>query len=106
VNFYLSGEFQVFEKQDVVRLLQLAGAKILKREPKLERELELVPNELAHHLDRHFDKSFSCCNFILYDRNKIKEIKHDHLYTVSPTWLFACIDYFRIIHPNDSKSIQ
>lgn len=97
--FYLSGEFKVFEKQDFVKLLELGGANILKREPKLERPDELVKDELPHHLYSKTDEDFACSHFILYDASKVKEIRHKYLNTVRPSWLFSSIDEFKILKP-------
>ena len=97
--FYLSGEFKVFEKQDFVKLLELGGANILKREPKLDRVDELIKDELPYHLYSKTDDDFQCSYFILYDASKVKEIRHKYLNTVRPSWLFSSIDEFKILKP-------
>jgi hypothetical protein len=103
----LSGEFNVFDKEDFTKLVELAGAKVLKREPKLDRLDELITLEIPHHLDLVFNEDFVCSNFILYDATKTKEIKHKYLLAVKASWLFACIDEFKIIHPDCyNKSIN
>ena len=95
----MSGEFKVFEKQDFIKLLELGGATILKREPKLERLDELIPVELPYHLSTKTDTEFTCSHFILYDTSKVKEIRHQYLNTVRPSWLFSSIDEFQILKP-------
>ena len=80
-------------------MVQLAGGNILKRKPQVDKAAELKPNDLPHHLEEN--DSFKCSNFILYDGvAKIKEIKHDYLRTVKTSWLFNCIDYFKILNPD------
>nr|QBM06229.1 BRCA1-associated RING domain protein 1 [Brachionus koreanus] len=97
---YFYGEFNVFDKQDLIKLAEQAGAKILRREPKLERVDELITTEMPHHLDLDFDKNFSCSHFLIYDASKSKmDIKHKYLYSVKVNWLFACIDRFKILNP-------
>lgn len=101
---YFHGEFNVFDKQDLIRLAEQAGAKILRREPKLERVDELITNEIPHHLDLEFDKNFCCSHFIIFDSSKVKlDIKHKYLYSARVNWLFACIDKFKILHPLSLK---
>jgi hypothetical protein len=95
----LHGKFNVFEKSDMIRLLELAGAQILKREPKLCSAKELEPDELPHHLDLEKNKEFCCAYFILYDLDTPVEINHKYLKTVRPKWLFECIDEFKILDP-------
>lgn len=88
----------------MIKLAEQAGAKILKREPKLERVDELITKEMPHHLDYEFDKNFCCSHFIIYDATKFREdIKHQYLFSVKTNWLFACIDQFKIIHPESLK---
>ena len=81
----------------------MSGAKILKREPKIERIDEFITPEddMPQHLDKKYDANFSCSTFILYETSFIKEVKHKYLFTVRPGWLFACIDQFKILHPDD-----
>ncbi|RNA01864.1 BRCA1-associated RING domain 1 [Brachionus plicatilis] len=82
-NLYFHGEFNVFDKQDLIRLAEQAGAKILKREPKLERVDELITSEIPHHLDLTYDKDFCCSHFLIYDASKIKiDIKHKDFTTI------------------------
>lgn len=88
----------MFSKQDLVKLVQTAGGTILKREPKVEKADELKTEELPHHIDPK--ESFKCSNFILHDVAKIKDIKHEYLRTVKTSWLFNCIDYFKILNPD------
>lgn len=102
-SIYLCGEFEVFEKDDMIKLVQMTGANLLKREPKLERLDELITKETPHHLDQEYDANFNCCTFILYDKNKIKDIRHNYLLTIKPNWLFSCIDQFKILHPDDTR---
>ena len=97
--FFLSGEFKVFEKKDFVNLLELGGATILKREPKMERIDELITEDLPHHLCSKDDPDFACSYFILYDVTKTKEIRHKYLNTVKPSWLFSSIDEFKLLKP-------
>ncbi len=80
-----------------MKLVQIAGGTILKREPKVERADELNSEELPHHIDQK--NSFKCSNFILYEMTKVKEIRHEYLRTVKPSWLFNCIDFFKIMNP-------
>lgn len=99
-KFYFHGDFAVFDKQDLVKLVQLAGASVLKREPKLDRVEELITVEIPHHLDREHDETFSCSHFILHDTTKLKEdLKHKYLYSVKTSWLFSCIDQFKVLNP-------
>ncbi|CAF0952331.1 unnamed protein product, partial [Brachionus calyciflorus] len=99
-SIYFYGDFNVFDKQDLIKLAEQAGAKILKREPKLDRVDELITQEIPHHLDLDYDKNFSCSHFLIYDATKFREdIKHKYLYSVKTNWLFACIDQFKILHP-------
>ncbi len=100
VNIFLSGDFNVFEKEDFTKLVELAGAKVLRREPRLERLDELITLEIPHHLDLVYNEDFVCSNFILYDATKIKEVRHKYLFTIKASWLFACIDDFKIIDPD------
>ena len=102
-SFFLHGEFKVFDKQDFIKLIDLAGGKILKREPKLERADELIAAEVPHHNDNETSKDFTCSHFILYDSAKIKEINHKYLKSVRPSWLFTCIDHFKIVDPQKIK---
>lgn len=91
-SFYFHGEFKVFAKVDLVKLVQLAGAKILKREPKLER-LE----ELMQPAPFHVDNNLKCSHFIVYDENKPNRIiRHEYLNTMNINWVFNCIDKFKI----------
>lgn len=88
----------------MIRLAEQGGAKILKREPKLDRVDELITAEKPHHLDLEYDKNFCCSHFVIYDASKIKiDIKHKYLYSVKVNWLFASIDQFRILNPNSLK---
>ena len=81
-----------------MKLVQTAGGgTILKREPKVERADELHSEELPHHIDSK--NSFKCSNFILCEMTKVKEIRHEYLRTVKPSWLFNCIDFFKIMNP-------
>jgi hypothetical protein len=105
VKVFLHGEFTVFDKEDFGKLVELTGAKVLKREPKLERLDELITLEMPHHLDRQFSEDFACSNFIIFDVTKVKEVRHKYLYTVRASWLFACIDEFKIIHPNSYNKL-
>ena len=45
----------VFEKPDMVKLVELAGGSVLKREPKITSVEELKPVEIPHHLDKEKD---------------------------------------------------
>jgi BRCA1-associated RING domain protein 1 len=91
-NFYFHGDFKVFAKDDLVKLVQLAGGKILRREPKLERLEELMqPSPF------HAESNLKCSHFIVYDENKPKIIiKHEYLNTLNINWVFNCIDKFKI----------
>lgn len=91
----------MFEKSDFLKLLELAGAHILKREPKIMNVDELVPVELPHHLNKEENKDFCCAYYILFDVDKpnTNEINHMYLKTVRPKWLFECIDEFKILEP-------
>jgi BRCA1-associated RING domain protein 1 len=98
-NFYFYGTFNVFTKLDLIKLVQMGGGNILKREPKLERADELKSDEIPHHIDKSLDCNFKCSNFILYEANdKVKDIKHDFLRACKISWLFNCIDYFTILN--------
>ena len=96
----MQGEFVTFDKDEFVKLIQLGGGKILKREPKLERLDEIISNELPYHLDNELDKDFKCSHFILCDSSRCKEINHRYLQVVKTNWLFTCIDEYKILHPN------
>lgn len=104
-KFYILGEFSAFDKTDIVKLVQMTGATLLKREPKLDRIDDLIVQkaDLPQHLDQEFDSSFSCTTFVLYEIAKVKEVRHKYLMTVRPGWLFACIDQFKILHPDDPR---
>ena len=98
--FYLHGKFNVFEKADMIKLIELAGGVVLKREPKLDRVNELIPEEPPYHLDREAHPDFECCNFILFDVDKLPTVDHKYLKTVKVSWLFASIDEFKILYPS------
>lgn len=98
--FYLHGKFNVFDKSDMTKLVELAGGQILKREPKVANVKDLLPEEMPHHLDLETNKDFSCAYYILYDLDQPLEINHKYLKTVRPKWLFECIDEFKILEPN------
>ena len=72
-HFYCHGEFRVFEKDDLVKLIELGGGKQVKREPKIERIDELMRAELPDHLD--VDETFHCSFFNVYDPVCTKTIR-------------------------------
>jgi len=84
----------------MTKLLEIAGAQILKREPKLASVNELEPNEMPYHLDLENNKYFCCAYYILCDLDSPVEINHKYLRTVRPKWLFECIDEFKILDPS------
>ena len=98
--FYLHGKFNVFEKADMVKLIELAGANVLKREPKLLNVHEYEPVEEPHHLDKDVNTNNCCAYYILSDVDKCPDINHEYLKTVRPKWLFESIDEFKILEPS------
>lgn len=89
----------MFEKSDVVKLVELAGGSILKREPKLVNVEEYKPIEEPHHLDKEVNPNNCCAYYVLSDVDKYPDIKHDYLKSVRPKWLFEAIDEFKILEP-------
>jgi hypothetical protein len=99
-NFYFHGNFQIFDKKELEKLVKLAGGSLIKREPKVERiNEEEVNTRLPYHLDKTEDKTFRCSNFIIFDVTKHDIIKSPNLMTAQPKWLFNCIDRFKILKP-------
>ena len=96
----MHGKFDVFEKNEMLKLVELTGCQILKREPKLGSVDELKPEEMPHHLDFEKNKEFCCAYYILHDVDTPTEINHKYLRTVRPKWLFECIDEFKIFDPS------
>ena len=112
-SFFLRGIFKppTPTKQDVIKLIELGGGKILHREPKVrDDDVRSFPSspivtsiscapEVAYHAPAN--STLSCCTeFILYDSMSCDQPKIVHspvLRTAPVTWLMDCISSFELL---------
>jgi hypothetical protein len=85
-QFYLYGQFHTYKKEDLVDLIKITGAILLKREPKL------------HRIDSDTDINNSYqtpITYIIYE-STIPDVLHDNNLLKHITLLdfLACIDYY------------
>ena len=118
-SFFLRGVFNppALNKQDLIKLIQLGGGKLLHREPKVKDEdLTSLPSspvvtsvsrapEVAYHAPAN--STLSCCTeFILYDSmscDQPKIVCSPVLRTASVTWLMDCISSFQLLDIPDAE---
>lgn len=118
-SFFLRGVFNppTASKQDLVRLIQLGGGKLLQREPKVkDDDVTSLPSspvltsalrqpQVAYHALA--DSTLSCCTeFILYDPLSCDQPKIVHsplLRTAPVTWLMDCISSFQLLDIPDEE---
>ena len=112
-SFFLRGVFKppTPSKQDLIKLIQLGGGKLLQREPKVgDEDLMSLPSspivtslsrapEVAYHAPAN--STLSCCTeFILYDPvscDQPKVVYSPVLRTAPVTWLMDCISSFQLL---------
>ena len=103
-------------KQDLIKLIQLGGGKLLHREPKVrDDDLTSLPSspvmtslsrapEVAYHAPANSTLSY-CTEFILYDSvscDQPKIIFSPVLRTAPVTWLMDCISSFQLLDIPDA----
>lgn len=120
-SFFLRGMFNppTVSKQDLIKLIQLGGGKLLHREPKVkDDDLTSVPSspivtsisrapEVAYHAPAY--STLSCCTeFILYDSvsgDQPKIVYSPVLRTAPVTWLMDCISSFQFLDIPDVQIV-
>jgi BRCA1-associated RING domain protein 1 len=120
-SFFLRGMFNppTVNKQDLIKLIQLGGGKLLHREPKVrDDDLISVPSspivtsisrapEVAYHAPAN--STLSCCTeFILYDSvsgDQPKIVYSPVLRTAPVTWLMDCISSFQFLDIPDVEIV-
>ena len=109
-SFFLRGVFNppTPSKQDLAKLIQLGGGKLLQREPKVgDEDLKSSPivtslsraPEVAYHAPANSSLSY-CTEFILFDPlscDQHKVVNSPILQTAPVTWLMDCISSFQLL---------
>ncbi|XP_046846861.1 ankyrin repeat domain-containing protein 31-like [Xenia sp. Carnegie-2017] len=102
-SFYLRGTFNppTLKKNDLIKLINLGGGKVLHREPKIKDD-DMAGSrkpEVPYHAQKN--SSLSCCTeFILFDSlstDSPKVVYSPFIKTAPVKWLMDCISSFKLL---------